>query len=397
MSDISYYGVEPTAARETETRVSATTVAGQTVIPAVYTVGFVNVFYNGTKLSPTEYTATDGANIVLPSAAPAGVKIDVISHRQVVTYPGNIEATPIGQANPAPGTFTSLTSTGTTSVPTKPRFDDSTSIATTEFVNNVGLQYSNIFSISSSGVALNSSHAGGLIVFTSPLTGAVTSTLPSAVSCAFPGSSISMANYTANAAVTVSRTGTDFIQASSVNTASFVLNPGETITLVSNGNNGWHAVSGSAQNNSYMTAFRATSPNTGAAGQSIPTGGVATKVLYTVVAQDDLQEYNTSTSTFTATYAGTYIFNAGLYSGGIGGYVRGLELWKNGAVLTRLSEEGTSSSTPFNMYGIYGGSGPVKIAAGDAITVSTYIQSASSSVSVINYPGLHYFSGIRVK
>jgi hypothetical protein len=83
--DLEYYGVPPADYVQNENRTRVNLVAGQTTVPAQYNVGYVDVWYNGSKLDPfTEFTGTDGANIVL--ATPAGVTGDilqVISRAQV--------------------------------------------------------------------------------------------------------------------------------------------------------------------------------------------------------------------------------------------------------------------------------------------------------------------------
>lgn len=83
--DLEYYGVPPADYREQENRTRLTATAGQTTFSAPYSVGYVDVYYNGAKLDPfTEFTATDGANIVLTSSATAtGDIVEVISRAQV--------------------------------------------------------------------------------------------------------------------------------------------------------------------------------------------------------------------------------------------------------------------------------------------------------------------------
>lgn len=82
--DLEYYGVPPADYREQELRNRVTASAGQTTFSAPYSVGYVDVYFNGAKLDPfTEFTATDGANIVLTSAASAGDILEVISRAQV--------------------------------------------------------------------------------------------------------------------------------------------------------------------------------------------------------------------------------------------------------------------------------------------------------------------------
>jgi hypothetical protein len=83
--DLEYYGVPPADYREQELRTRLTATAGQTTFSAPYSPGNVDVFYNGAKLDPfSEFTGTDGANIVLASGAFAnGDIVEVISRSQV--------------------------------------------------------------------------------------------------------------------------------------------------------------------------------------------------------------------------------------------------------------------------------------------------------------------------
>jgi hypothetical protein len=67
---MSYIGNEPiVSATRTITEVTAT--AGQTVFNANggYTVGYLDVFLNGSKLTSTDFTATNGTTVTLTEAA----------------------------------------------------------------------------------------------------------------------------------------------------------------------------------------------------------------------------------------------------------------------------------------------------------------------------------------
>jgi hypothetical protein len=55
-----------------ENSVEYAATAGQTSFAAVYTVGSLSVFLNGLKLDAADYTATDGANVVLDTGATVG-------------------------------------------------------------------------------------------------------------------------------------------------------------------------------------------------------------------------------------------------------------------------------------------------------------------------------------
>jgi hypothetical protein len=58
-------------------RITAT--AGQTTFLCTYAVGQIDVYYNGSKLDTSEYTATNGTSVVLGTAAVAGDKIEIIT------------------------------------------------------------------------------------------------------------------------------------------------------------------------------------------------------------------------------------------------------------------------------------------------------------------------------
>lgn len=68
------------------TRTTSYTVAteGQTIFPCSYTIGFVEVFFNGSKLSPTQYSAPDGANIILTEPASANDIIETVGYNGVL-------------------------------------------------------------------------------------------------------------------------------------------------------------------------------------------------------------------------------------------------------------------------------------------------------------------------
>jgi hypothetical protein len=55
-----------------ENSVEHTATSGQTSFAATYDAGFVQVYLNGVRLDAADYTATDGANIVLDTGATAG-------------------------------------------------------------------------------------------------------------------------------------------------------------------------------------------------------------------------------------------------------------------------------------------------------------------------------------
>ncbi len=64
----------------TTNRSSYTATANQTTFASVYDVGYVDVYLNGLKLMPADFTATDGANIVLASGAAANDTVDIVGY-----------------------------------------------------------------------------------------------------------------------------------------------------------------------------------------------------------------------------------------------------------------------------------------------------------------------------
>ena len=63
----------------TAERKDYTASANQTSFAAVYDPIYVDVYLNGVKLAPSDFTATDGANVVLASAAAAGDTVSIVS------------------------------------------------------------------------------------------------------------------------------------------------------------------------------------------------------------------------------------------------------------------------------------------------------------------------------
>lgn len=100
MSDTEYYGIIPDDYQEIENRYRYSVLLGQTFFPAVYTIGAVDVYYNGVHLDPTEFDATDGQTVVIPDAS-FGASVVIVSRRQTKTYQGtdidtNVLPTPTG-------------------------------------------------------------------------------------------------------------------------------------------------------------------------------------------------------------------------------------------------------------------------------------------------------------
>ena len=71
-----------------------TATAGQTTFSATYTVGYVDVFLNGAKLSENEYTATNGTSIVLDTGASLDDIVEVVSFTDLnISTPTSISLT----------------------------------------------------------------------------------------------------------------------------------------------------------------------------------------------------------------------------------------------------------------------------------------------------------------
>jgi len=61
------------------TKTNFTATAAQTTFSVTYTVGFVDVYYNGSKLSITEYTATNGTSVVLGTACAVNDIVETVA------------------------------------------------------------------------------------------------------------------------------------------------------------------------------------------------------------------------------------------------------------------------------------------------------------------------------
>ena len=61
------------------TKTVFTATAAQTTFTVAYTVGYVDVYYNGSKLSTSEYTASTGTTVVLGTAATSGDIVEIIA------------------------------------------------------------------------------------------------------------------------------------------------------------------------------------------------------------------------------------------------------------------------------------------------------------------------------
>jgi hypothetical protein len=87
---MSYIGTQPTP-QSLESRQEFTATASQTTFATSgYTVGYVDVYLNGVKLSTSDFTATNGSDVVLGSGAAAGDVLAVVmknDHSDLVALP----------------------------------------------------------------------------------------------------------------------------------------------------------------------------------------------------------------------------------------------------------------------------------------------------------------------
>ena len=76
---MSYIGNEPIVSTS-RTVYETIAVTNQTTFNCAYTVGFVDVFVNGSKLLASDYTAGDGSTVVLSSACASGDEVTLVAY-----------------------------------------------------------------------------------------------------------------------------------------------------------------------------------------------------------------------------------------------------------------------------------------------------------------------------
>ena len=130
----------------TKSATATTATAGQTTFNGTYTVGFVDVYLNGVKLSEDQYTATTGTNIVLDEGASENDIVEVVGLTSNVPGSVNVHSTwTLGANGTSHWTFTGPGGLSNTD-------DPKIYLArgqTYEFVNNSG--GSHFFQIQDSG------------------------------------------------------------------------------------------------------------------------------------------------------------------------------------------------------------------------------------------------------
>ena len=82
--------------------VAFTATAGQTTFSTTYTVGGIQVYYNGVKLASTEFTATNGTSVVLTTGAVVNDIVEIVKVVQGASMVGPAGAT--GPAGPTGST-----------------------------------------------------------------------------------------------------------------------------------------------------------------------------------------------------------------------------------------------------------------------------------------------------
>lgn len=107
-----YIGTQPVP-QATQKRQAFTATAGQTTFATSgYSVGFVDVYMNGVKLAAADYTATNGSDVVLASAALVNDIIEIVAFTSFVTS-GGLAA--VNNLSDVASASTALTNLGVTS------------------------------------------------------------------------------------------------------------------------------------------------------------------------------------------------------------------------------------------------------------------------------------------
>jgi hypothetical protein len=247
--------------------------------------------------------------------------------------------------------------------------------------NAVGFHANSITQIASSAI-LTAANAGQALYYNSATAGSIT--LPAAAI----GNSATITIYnTAAGALTINRAGADIIDALGfVGVASVILYQGDSVQLATNGVS-WIQTSGSrlaiplgAKSN--FSAWQSTAQNIAAATYTV--------VQFQTKIFDDTGEFNAATGAFTAAASGTYVFSAGVYGSQTTATSRFIAIFVNGSETVRLQEHQNITGRAV----VAGGSGPIKLNAGDAVTLCYLSQLADTTVAV---QAVTYFKGYRIK
>ena len=286
--DIGPTGPTGAALNATYTRTTFTATGGQTTFSVAYTVGFVEVFVNGVLLTGSEYTATNGTDVVLASACSAGDIVETIAYYTVNIAPtgptgptGTIGATgatgATGAAGPASITINSTAiASGTT---TRLLYDNAATIGEISGATSDGVKIT--LSGSTSSLALALKNAAELTTTTAT---AATGTIN------FDVTTQAVLYYTSNA------TGNFTInfRASSGTTLNTAMATGDSVTVAFLNTNGGTAY----YNSAVQVDGSSVTPKW--QGGTAPSAGNASSIdvyLYTIV--------KTGSATFTVTAAQT--------------------------------------------------------------------------------------------
>jgi hypothetical protein len=207
-----------------------TATAGQTTFPCAYTPGNIMVIQNGSNLSNASFTATDGANVILTTAASLNDEIQIIAFSSFTV--ANAVVRTGGSMLGALQLFG-----GDTGV-TPAQLDSSTLLATTAFVKGSGLSFPGANTHLTGAATLTTAQLGGIINCTGT---SYTVTLPSVASCPI-GSTLSFQT-SATGTVTIAANGTDGIGSAG---ASISMLSGDNLTIVCGGGGFWWFICGSA-------------------------------------------------------------------------------------------------------------------------------------------------------
>lgn len=199
-----------------------------TGVPAAPTA---SVSTNTTQIATTAFVLGQAATVAPLINGTAAVGTSLLYARQDHVHP--IDTTRAALASP--------TFTGTPAAPTAALFDSTTKLATTAFVKNAGVSFSNQSVITASTTLTAAAHAGRFITVGSAGVNAAL-TLPAASTCAV--GTVLHINSQATG-VTVVASGSDQISQIPGSSTTAAMNVNDTLSLVSDGSSVWIAISGS--------------------------------------------------------------------------------------------------------------------------------------------------------
>jgi hypothetical protein len=134
--------------------VNFTATSGQTTFTTPYEVGQIDVYYNGSKLNPSEFTATNGTTVVLAQAATLNAQISIVKY--------------IGSINGSSGTTNRVAKfTGTVTLGDSQIYDNGTNvgIGTTSPTNYIGYRTLSLNNTSGAALELKVNDTSALKIF----------------------------------------------------------------------------------------------------------------------------------------------------------------------------------------------------------------------------------------